>query len=59
MEHGAFSGKLSGAGASGFMMFLVKPEYKMQVKNALKEKGLNPEDVQFSKKGAISWEPKN
>jgi D-glycero-alpha-D-manno-heptose-7-phosphate kinase len=58
MDNGAFSGKLSGAGSSGFMMFLVKPEKKMQVKNALRGLGLNPEDVQFSKKGAISWEPR-
>lgn len=54
-DSGAFAGKLSGAGASGFMMFLVEPEKKNEVKNALKQFGGEPEDVQFSKEGAESW----
>jgi len=52
---GAFAGKLSGAGASGFMMFLVTPESKLKVKEALEKFGGKAEDVQFSEYGAESW----
>lgn len=55
IENGAYAGKLSGAGASGFMMFIVNPEKKIKVKKALKEIGIDAEDVQFSKNGVESW----
>jgi len=57
IKHGAFSSKLSGAGASGFMMFLVAPEKKVNVKRVLKDEfGLKAEDIQFSKEGVVSWQ---
>lgn len=55
IKHGAYAGKLSGAGSSGFMMFIVKPEKKIQVKKALKCIGIHAEDIQFSKNGVESW----
>ena len=59
ISSGAFAGKLSGAGSSGFMMFLVEPEKKLAVKTALEKFGGVAEDVQFSEYGAESWVVKN
>lgn len=46
LKAGAISGKLLGAGAGGFMLFYVEPEYQEEVKNAV-----NLRYIPFS------WEP--
>jgi D-glycero-alpha-D-manno-heptose-7-phosphate kinase len=53
---GAYSGKVSGAGGGGFMMFMVDPAKKPAVLRALgKEPGGQAVTCQFSPEGARSW----
>jgi D-glycero-alpha-D-manno-heptose-7-phosphate kinase len=46
LKSGAIGGKLLGAGGGGFMLFLVKPEDKMQLCEALKDLLLVPFDFE-------------
>lgn len=58
---GALSGKLSGAGGSGFMMFISNPEDKynliqeLEKYAVLKNNGSFVLDIEFTKNGSISW----
>lgn len=54
---GAYAGKISGAGGGGFMMFLVEPERKNVLINALREEKCHVESCTFTKNGARAWRP--
>ena len=55
VEGGAYSGKVSGAGGGGFMMFLVDPPRRPDVFRALRCQKVEPMTVQFIEQGAIAW----
>lgn len=55
IEGGAYSGKVSGAGGGGFMMFLVDPPRRSDVFRALRCQKVEPMTVQFVEQGAIAW----
>lgn len=52
---GALSGKVSGAGGGGFVMFLCDPARRSDVMRALKAEGGEPSTVSFSLEGATGW----
>ena len=52
---GAMSGKVSGAGGGGFLMFLCDPARRSDVMRALKAEGGEPSPVSFSLEGATGW----
>jgi D-glycero-alpha-D-manno-heptose-7-phosphate kinase len=55
MDEGAIGGKISGAGGGGFMMFIVPPERRIAVIQALNELGGTAGGVHFTQLGAQSW----
>lgn len=55
IEGGAYSGKVSGAGGGGFMMFLVDPPRRPCVFRALRCQQVEPMTVQFIEQGAVAW----
>jgi D-glycero-alpha-D-manno-heptose-7-phosphate kinase len=55
MSSGAFSGKVSGAGGGGYMMFLVDPVRKPEVWRALQSVKGNVMRVQFTSQGSVAW----
>lgn len=52
---GALSGKVSGAGGGGFIMFVVEPTKKINVINALKKLPGSVMPFQFTEGGAHGW----
>lgn len=52
---GAISGKVSGAGGGGFIMFVVEPTRKPEVEKALSQLDGFVMPFQFSDGGAHSW----
>lgn len=52
---GAYSGKISGAGGGGFMMFIVDPVKKLDVIKGLNKLGGEVKEVQFTKYGTQGW----
>lgn len=58
MRSGAVAGKVSGAGGGGFIMFLVAPERRVRLIRALAAEGGAASPVQFTDRGAESWEVK-
>ncbi|MDR3626446.1 MAG: GHMP kinase [Ignavibacteriaceae bacterium] len=52
---GASTGKVSGAGGGGFIMFIVDPVKKVDVTNALKKLNGPVVDFQFSEGGCHGW----
>lgn len=55
MNAGAISGKVSGAGGGGFMMFMVNPTKRVQVIEALQALPGKVVPFQFTEKGAVAW----
>ena len=55
MQAGAYSGKVSGAGGGGFIMFMVYPERKMNVTRALQKLGGQVTRFHFTPHGTQSW----
>jgi D-glycero-alpha-D-manno-heptose-7-phosphate kinase len=55
MNNGAIAGKVSGAGGGGFIMFIVEPTKKMQVRKALNKLGGQASDFQFTDGGTRGW----
>ena len=53
-KHGAYSGKLSGAGGGGFMFLFVNPVKKYNLSKHLRDKG-DVYDFKFVKDGVKSW----
>ncbi len=54
-EAGAYAGKVSGAGGGGFMMFIVDPVRKPDVKKALMKLGGQIYDINFTNEGTQGW----
>lgn len=52
---GAITGKVSGAGGGGFIMFMIEPEKKIQVVNALNKLDGRTFEFQFSEGGCHGW----
>ena len=55
MQGGAYSGKVSGAGGGGFMMFVVDPLRRPDVFRALEKEKVHAMTVQFTDQGSIAW----
>lgn len=55
VEAGAYSGKVSGAGGGGFMMFMVNPIRKMQVLQVLSKFEGIAVNFHFTKNGTQGW----
>lgn len=55
MENGAYSGKTSGAGAGGFMFFMVEPTKKYRLIELLNKEQGYCQDFSFTKDGSKSW----
>ncbi len=55
LQAGAYSGKISGAGGGGFMMFFVDPIKRLSIKQALSRFGGEFVNFHFFPKGANSW----
>lgn len=54
-KSGAYAGKVSGAGGGGFMIFIVDPTKKLDVKHALEKLGGQIYDIQFTNEGTQGW----
>jgi D-glycero-alpha-D-manno-heptose-7-phosphate kinase len=54
-ETGAYSGKISGAGGGGFIIFMVDPTKKIEVTKALKAAGDQVINFHFTKYGTQAW----
>ncbi len=52
---GARSGKVSGAGGGGFLMFVCDPDRRAQVMRTLRSAGGEPSAVAFSAEGVEGW----
>jgi len=55
IEAGAITGKVSGAGGGGFIMFMIDPVKKVQVLSALNRLDGRTVDFQFSEGGTHGW----
>ncbi len=55
MSHGAYAGKVSGAGGGGFMMFIVDPTERPTVIRALQQEQGQVMTCHFTQNGAMSW----
>lgn len=55
LSHGAIAGKVSGAGGGGFLMFIVPPQQRVRLIQALREGGTEASAVHFTAQGAESW----
>ena len=55
-ERGALAGKVSGAGGGGFVMFLVHPEDRMGLVDALNSMGGNASTVKITDRGCETWQ---
>jgi D-glycero-alpha-D-manno-heptose-7-phosphate kinase len=54
-QNGAFAGKVSGAGGGGFVMFLVDPDSRTRLFEALTNAGGIPDGITLTNKGVESW----
>ena len=55
LEAGAYSGKISGAGGGGFIMFMVAPLKKHSLSNILRQLNGQVINFHFCKYGTQSW----
>lgn len=55
LKHGAYSGKVSGAGGGGFMIFMVDPTKKYGLAQELSKLGGRVMNFHFNKEGATAW----
>jgi D-glycero-alpha-D-manno-heptose-7-phosphate kinase len=55
LANGALAGKVSGAGGGGFMMFIVPPDDRLRLINALNAGGGNASPVHLTLKGSETW----
>lgn len=55
LDAGASTGKVSGAGGGGFIMFLAPLERRRSVMQALAGHGFTAETVRFAAEGALAW----
>ncbi|MCF4167259.1 GHMP kinase [Zavarzinia compransoris] len=55
-KHGAEGGKVSGAGGGGFMFFMVQPENRYSLLQALNDAGGQSSPVKFNDVGSQAWQ---
>jgi len=55
IRHGAYSGKVSGAGGGGFMFFMVEPTKKLHLVNELNKQQGAVVNFEFTKYGTKTW----
>ena len=55
IKAGAWSGKVSGAGGGGFLMFMCDPEQRCHIARAVKAAGGEADTITFSAGGADAW----
>jgi D-glycero-alpha-D-manno-heptose-7-phosphate kinase len=55
MAHGAWGGKVSGAGGGGFLMFCTDPENRYHLISALNAAGGQASSIKFTFDGAEAW----
>lgn len=58
LKAGAIGGKLLGAGAGGFFLFFVQPQYRQSVSTRLKELNCKLSTFKFENEGVTSWRTK-
>ncbi|MCI1016456.1 sugar kinase [Herbaspirillum sp. C7C2] len=58
MQAGALGGKLLGAGAGGFFLFFVQPQYRQQLAKRLKDLNCKLSIFKFENEGVVSWRTK-
>jgi len=58
LDAGALGGKLLGAGAGGFFLFFVQPQYRQQVARCLRELNCTLSSFRFETGGVVSWRTK-
>jgi D-glycero-alpha-D-manno-heptose-7-phosphate kinase len=58
MEAGALGGKLLGAGAGGFFLFFVQPQYRQKVSEQLRAMNCELTNFRFETEGVTSWRSK-
>jgi D-glycero-alpha-D-manno-heptose-7-phosphate kinase len=54
--NGALGGKVSGAGGGGFMFFIVPPEKRFKLMEALQAEGAAADPVKFTDSGCETWQ---
>jgi D-glycero-alpha-D-manno-heptose-7-phosphate kinase len=54
-EHGAWGGKLSGAGGGGFMCFCAPFDRRLELEQALAETGVRVRPFSFTRTGVHAW----
>jgi len=59
LSAGAVSGKVSGAGGGGYMMFVVPPCRRLNLVDALSRNGGEVMDFHFTKEGVTAWRTGN
>ena len=58
-QNSRISGKVSGAGGGGYMMFVVPPCRRLALVNALGRNGGEVMDFHFTKEGVTAWRTGN
>jgi D-glycero-alpha-D-manno-heptose-7-phosphate kinase len=56
LGNGALAGKVSGAGGGGFVTFIVSPEDRLGLLDALNAAGGNAGPVKFAERGCETWQ---
>jgi D-glycero-alpha-D-manno-heptose-7-phosphate kinase len=54
--HGALAGKISGAGGGGFLMFIVRPEDRLELIRGLNRVGGEAGPVKLTDRGCATWQ---
>ncbi len=58
LNAGALGGKLLGAGAGGFFLFFVQPQFRQKVSDALRKQNCKLSSFRFETGGVTSWRTK-
>ena len=58
IDAGAVGGKLLGAGAGGFFIFYVQPQYRQKVAQQLRKMNCKLANFRFETEGVTSWRAK-
>ena len=58
MQAGALGGKLLGAGAGGFFLFFVQPQFRQNVAQQLRNMNCKLSTFRFETEGVTSWRTK-
>ncbi len=59
LQHGAYGGKLLGAGNGGYLLFFYQPKRRNELKKTLEKAGGEVMDFNFDFQGTVFWPVKN